>query len=85
MGVFDTDGKKDHLGCLNILTSKVVQEAYKEAREGVSISLNWPIGAYDSPFFDRQGLTHKVVSYHNSAGLHAFDDVVEFNTLCSSQ
>ncbi|KAH8754657.1 hypothetical protein F5882DRAFT_308229 [Hyaloscypha sp. PMI_1271] len=41
-GIFDNDGKKDHLGCLNLLTPKVVQEAYKEARDGVSISLNWP-------------------------------------------
>ncbi|KAK5454996.1 hypothetical protein LTS15_005716 [Exophiala xenobiotica] len=84
-GVFDKDGKKDHLGCLNLLTPNVVQEAYKEARDGVSISLNWPIGACDTPFFGRQGLTHKVISYHDAAGLHAFDDVIEFNTQCSSQ
>lgn len=84
-GFFDKDGKKDHLGCLNLLTPKVVQEAYKEARDGVSISLNWPIGACDSPFFGRQGLDHKVISYHDTAGLHAFDDVIEFNTQCSSQ
>ena len=84
-GVFDKDGEKDHLGCLNLLTPTVVQNAYKEAYDGVSISLNWPIGACQTPFFGRQGLTHKVISYHDAAGLHAFDDIIEFNTQCSSQ
>ena len=83
-GIFDKDGKKDHLGCLNLLTPKVVQEAYKEARDGVSISLNWPIGALRSPFFGRKGIRHKVISYQG-AGLHAIDDEIEFNTQCSSQ
>jgi len=83
-GIFDNDGKKDHLGCLNLLTPKVVQEAYKEARDGVSISLNWPIGALRSPFFGRKGIRHKVISYQG-AGLHAIDDEIEFNTQCSSQ
>ncbi|EXJ72888.1 uncharacterized protein A1O5_04036 [Cladophialophora psammophila CBS 110553] len=84
-GLFDQDGKVDRLGCLNLLTPKIVQEAYKEARDGVSISLNWPIGACQNPFFGRQGLTHTVISYYDTAGLHAFDDIVEFNTQCSSQ
>lgn len=83
-GIFDRDGIKDHLGCLNLLTSKVVQEAYKEARDGVSISLNWPIGALQTPFFGRKGVQHKVLSYKD-LGLHAFDDEIEFNTQCSSQ
>jgi hypothetical protein len=87
-GIFDQDGKKDHLGCLNLLTPSVVREAYKEARSGVSISLNWPIGALKNPFFARKGLHHNVISYHSGskgAGVHAFDDEVEFNTQCSSQ
>jgi hypothetical protein len=87
-GIFDKNGKKDHLGCLNLLTRKVVQEAYKEARDGVSISLNWPIGALKNPFVGRKGLEHEVFSYHSGpkgAGLHAFDDEVAFNTQCSSQ
>jgi len=84
-GVFDKDGKKDHLGCLNLLTPSVVQEAYKEARDGISISLNWPIGALKTPFFGRQGLNHNVISFHSSMGVHGFDDEVAFNTQCSSQ
>jgi hypothetical protein len=81
-GLFDKGEKKDHIGCLNLLTPKVVQEAFKEARDGVSVSLNWPIGAIDKPGFSRKGLTHKVISFEVTQG---FDDEVEFNTQCSSQ
>jgi Putative cyclase len=85
-GVFDKDGKKDHLGCINLLTPSVVKEAYKEAREGISVSLNWPIGAINTPGFLRKGLVHKVISFKEGPfDLHGFDDEVEFNTQCSSQ
>ncbi|RVX72214.1 hypothetical protein B0A52_04418 [Exophiala mesophila] len=85
-GLFDKDGKKDHLGCLNLLTPKVVQQAFKEARDGVSVSLNWPIGAIQKPGFLRKGLEHKVLSFKDSPyDIHGYDDEVEFNTQCSSQ
>ncbi|KPI45598.1 uncharacterized protein AB675_519 [Cyphellophora attinorum] len=85
-GQFDRDGKKDHLGCLNYLTPAVVKEAYKECRDGVSVSLNWPIGAINTPGFARKGLVHKVLSFKEGPfSLHGFDDEVEFNTQCSSQ
>lgn len=38
-GLFDTDGEKDQLGTLNWLTPKKVQEAGKELKTGVSVSL----------------------------------------------
>jgi hypothetical protein len=82
-GVFDKDGKKDHLGCLNLLTPEVVKEAYKEARDGVSVSLNWPIGALAKPGFARKGLVHRPLQFPGE--IHCFDDEVEFNTQCSSQ
>jgi hypothetical protein len=85
-GLFDKDGKKDHLGCINLLTPDVVKEAYKEARDGVSISLNWPIGALAKPGFARKGLVHKPFAFDDpSLKIHCFDDEVEFNTQCSSQ
>lgn len=85
-GVFDKDGKKDHLGCLNLLTPKVIQEAYKEARDGVSVSLNWPIGALAKPGFHRKGLVHKPMAFEDpDLSVVCFDDEVEFNTQCSSQ
>lgn len=86
-GLFDKDGQKDHLGCLNLLTPAVVQAAFKEAREGESVSLNWPINAIHTPGFGRMGLQHKVISFQEDVGLsvHGFDDEVTFNTQCSSQ
>ncbi|KAF2101033.1 hypothetical protein NA57DRAFT_74626 [Rhizodiscina lignyota] len=87
-GVFDKGGKKDALGTLNLLTPEVLQEAYKECKDGVSVSLNWPIGAIQTPGFFRKGLVHKTMSFMDAPeGLrcHGFDDEVEFNTQCSSQ
>ncbi|CAG2001443.1 hypothetical protein QX201_010765 [Fusarium graminearum] len=85
-GVFDKDGQKDRIGCLNLLTPRVIQEALKEAYDGVSISLNWPIGALKKPGFLRKGLEHKVTSFKASPfNFHGFDDEVAFNTQCSSQ
>lgn len=85
-GVFDKDGQKDHLGCLNILTPSVVQKALQEARDGHSVSLNWPINAISKPGFARKGLEHGFVSFREGPyQLHGFDDEVAFNTQCSSQ
>lgn len=85
-GIFDKNGKKDHLGCLNLLTSSVVQRALKEATDGTSVSLNWNIGAINTPGFGRKGLVHKVLSFQDTPfKLHGFDDELEFNTQCSSQ
>lgn len=38
-GLFDKNGERDQLGCLNLLTPEVVLEAKSEIRSGVSISL----------------------------------------------
>lgn len=85
-GLFDNDGKKDYLGTLNLLTPSVVQAALKEAWEGVSVSLNWPINAINKPGFARKGLEHHLISFQESPfKLQGFDDVVSFNTQCSSQ
>ncbi|RMZ78211.1 hypothetical protein DV738_g4002, partial [Chaetothyriales sp. CBS 135597] len=85
-GIFDKDGKKDVVGSLNLLTPDVVKEAYKEARDGVSISLNWPLGAQHTPGFSRKTLHHHVIDFNKTplAG-HGFDDEISFNTQCSSQ
>lgn len=73
-------------GTLNHLTPDVIKAAYAEARDGVHVSLNWPIGAIKTPGFGRKGLVHKVVSFVDSPlAAHGYDDEVEFNTQCSSQ
>ena len=85
-GIFDKDGQKDLLGCLNFITSSVRREAYRECRDGVCVSLNWPMDAVRGPAFDRKGLVHKVISFLDSPfRCSGFDDEVEFNTQCSSQ
>jgi hypothetical protein len=38
-GIFDKNGKKDHLGTLNLLTQDVVKAAVSEVKEGISVSL----------------------------------------------
>ena len=86
-GIFDRNGVKDHLGCLNHLTPSVVREAYKEARDGVSVSLDWPINAIAKPGYMRQPLVHKVIAFKEDThlDLHMFDDELYFNTQASSQ
>ncbi|KAF2431743.1 hypothetical protein EJ08DRAFT_586836 [Tothia fuscella] len=82
-GQFDKDGKKDVYGTLNLLTPDVVKAAVAEVKEGISVSLNWPIGAIKKPGFARKGLVHKVLG--GGDGAKYFDDEIEFNTQCSSQ
>ncbi|KAJ3555255.1 hypothetical protein NPX13_g10392 [Xylaria arbuscula] len=86
-GVFDKDGEKDLLGTLNLLTTDVVKAAYAEARDGVSVSLNWPLNAMGFPMPGRMQPIHKQVTL-KEIGLSegkGWDDEIHFNTQLSSQ
>ncbi|KAI1638415.1 putative cyclase-domain-containing protein [Biscogniauxia mediterranea] len=86
-GVFDKDGQKDVLGTLNLLTPEVVRAAYAEARDGVSISLNWPLDAMPALVPGRIATTHKQTTLRE-AGLSSatgWDDELHFNTQSGSQ
>ncbi|KAI2618419.1 hypothetical protein GGR54DRAFT_605401 [Hypoxylon sp. NC1633] len=86
-GIFDKDGKKDLLGTLNLLTPSVVKAAYSEARDGVSISLNWPLNGLPFPMPGRIQPTHTQNTL-KEAGLSegiGWDDEIHFNTQASSQ
>ncbi|KAF2024911.1 hypothetical protein EK21DRAFT_117309 [Setomelanomma holmii] len=86
-GVFDQDGKKDLKGTLNLLAPEVVAAACQEAKDGVSISLNWPLNGFKFPFPGRIDPTHKVVTLAE-AGLstgEGWDDEITFNTQKSTQ
>ncbi|KAJ8119867.1 hypothetical protein ONZ43_g3275 [Nemania bipapillata] len=86
-GLFDQDGKKDLLGTLNLLTPEVVKDACGEARDGVSVSLNWPLNAMGFPLPGRIPPTHKQMTLRE-AGLSdstGWDDEIHFNTQLSSQ
>ncbi|GAP91484.1 hypothetical protein SAMD00023353_3100880 [Rosellinia necatrix] len=86
-GIFDKDGKKDLLGTLNFLTTEVVKGACAEARDGVSVSLNWPLNAMGVPLPGRIQPVHKQMTL-KEAGLSeaaGWDDEIHFNTQLSSQ
>ncbi|KAI0391129.1 hypothetical protein F5Y17DRAFT_24689 [Xylariaceae sp. FL0594] len=86
-GLFDKDGKKDLLGTLNLLTQDVIKGACAEARDGVSISLNWPLNAMPVKLPGRIQAVHKTMTL-KEAGLaeaDGWDDEIHFNTQSSSQ
>ncbi|RYP13923.1 hypothetical protein DL767_010515 [Monosporascus sp. MG133] len=86
-GFFDKDGKKDVHGCLNLLTPEVVKEAYKEARDGVSFSLNYPMD-FMRMYSPRQPTEHKVITWREDLKMGnalVLDDAVSFNTQSSTQ
>ncbi|OLN96262.1 hypothetical protein CCHL11_04416 [Colletotrichum chlorophyti] len=87
-GLFDKDGKKDLYGTLNLLTPEVVKQAGSEVRDGVSVSLNWPLDSLNKlKIKGRRQTVHNVNSLRG-AGLSpgiGWDDDLEFNTQGSSQ
>jgi hypothetical protein len=84
-GLFDKDGKKDNLGCLNKITPAIVAAAATEVRDGISVSLNWPLDALKVPGL-RKGLVHKHENVGDKfPGMNALDEELEFNTQSSSQ
>ncbi|KAF9891865.1 hypothetical protein FE257_003350 [Aspergillus nanangensis] len=86
-GIFDQNGEKDMYGTLNLLTPEAVQAAAAEIRQGVSISLNWPLGSIKIPGFFRKSLERQVMKLEDpqSGKIFAFDDEIHFNTQASSQ
>ncbi|KAH7001757.1 putative cyclase-domain-containing protein [Macrophomina phaseolina] len=86
-GIFDIDGKKDIFGTLNHLTPEVVAAAAKEAKDSISISLNWPLNSMKTyPGSNRALAMHRVHALRD-AGMdaHGWDDELSFNTQGSSQ
>lgn len=86
-GIFDKGDKKDLLGTLNLLTPPVVKAALSEARDGVSISLNWPLNAMTIPLPGRIAPAH-IQTTLREAGISegvGWDDEIHFNTQLSSQ
>ncbi|KAK1595577.1 uncharacterized protein LY79DRAFT_588561 [Colletotrichum navitas] len=87
-GVFDKEGKKDVYGTLNLLTPEVIKKAGAEIRDGVSISLNWPLDSMNKFNIPGRRLAAHHVHPLQAGGLssgHAWDDELEFNTQGSSQ
>ncbi|RBA20535.1 hypothetical protein FPRO05_07982 [Fusarium proliferatum] len=75
-------GSDDQLGRLNLLTPETVRAAASEIREGMRISLDWPLDKLSHPPFGRQALEHRIL---NKAPMTMNDDVITLNTQSSTQ
>lgn len=74
--------EKDQLGTLNLLTPEVVANAAKEIKTGHRISLDWKMTMPSVPMFGRQAFVHEI---RHKAPRTVNDDVLHFNTQCSTQ
>ncbi|KAK3370468.1 putative cyclase-domain-containing protein [Podospora didyma] len=85
-GIFDKDGQKDVLGTLNFLTPPIVAAAAAEVKDGISVSLNWPLNGIKFPFPFRKSPVHRVKTLREGGmEMEGFDDELDFNTQFSSQ
>lgn len=75
-------GKEDQLGRLNLITPETVASAASEVQKGIRVSLDWPLNSPIAPFFGRQRFDHKLLPFPSRT---INDDVVCFNTQCSTQ
>jgi kynurenine formamidase len=75
-------GKDDELGMLNIITPETVISSITEIKEGVRISLDWPLDKPSHPAFDRQRFSHEIL---NKAPMVMNDDAIRINTQSSTQ
>ncbi|KAI9150710.1 putative cyclase [Paramyrothecium foliicola] len=71
------------LGSLNYLTDELVlQTTREEVQTGTRVGLDLPLDLFDPPLLGRSGLEQKVI---NKDPFVVNDDVITFNTQCSSQ
>lgn len=75
-------GPDNELGMLNHLTPAVVAYAATEIKEGIRISLDWPLDKPSFPTFGRQQFEHKII---NKAPMVMNDDAIHINTQSSTQ
>lgn len=75
------------LGALNLLTPEVVVNASKEIKTGDRVSLDWHLTKPSHPSFDRSPFEWKLANKTQPGQpfRHVNDDLLHFNTQCSSQ
>jgi hypothetical protein len=80
-------GKDDVLGALNMLTPDVVAAAATEIKTGQRVSLDWQLDRPSYPSFDRPPFEWKLQRKSKPDGPERYvnDDVLHFNTQCSTQ
>ncbi|OQO00725.1 hypothetical protein B0A48_13216 [Cryoendolithus antarcticus] len=76
-------GKDDNLGSLNYLTDECVLKTLKEdVASGERLGLDLPLDFFQPPLLGRVGVSQQVI---NKYPLVVNDDIIIFNTQCSSQ
>lgn len=75
-------GHNDELGRLNLITPGTVAAASAEIKEGIRISLDWPLDKPSFPTFDRQSFQHEIL---HKAPMTMNDDAITLNTQSSTQ
>ncbi|KAL3264757.1 hypothetical protein ABHI18_000462 [Aspergillus niger] len=75
-------GPNDQCGMLNLLTPDRTCAAASEIRDGVRISIDWPLDRISTPAFNRIPFTQTI---SNIAPTSVNDDILHFNTQASSQ
>ena len=78
-------GPTDQLGTLNLLTPAVVAAAAKEIVLGIRISLDWPLNKPRYSCHGREPFSHEIKRRGPPDDRVVNDDIVRFNTQCSSQ
>lgn len=81
-GLWDSNGQRDQLGTLNLLTPEVVLEARKEIQLGVSVAINWSMNKVSTPHSQRKKPDHRILLLPDWVG---HDDEVNINTQSGSQ
>lgn len=81
-GLWDSNGQRDQLGTLNLLTPAVVLEARKEIQVGVSVAINWSLDKCSTPHSQRKKPEHRIFLLPDWLG---HDDEVNINTQSGSQ
>lgn len=76
-------GETDTLGTLNQLTPETVTRALTHGRDGVVVSLNASVSAFEPPLFGREPMVHDVGEFND--GRIRDETLSNLNTQCSSQ
>jgi hypothetical protein len=81
-GLWDSNGQRDQLGTLNLLTSEVVLQARKEIQLGISVAVNWSLDKCSTPHSQRKKPEHRILLLPEWVG---HDDEININTQSGSQ
>jgi len=74
--------ENDELGMLNLLTPATTSAAAQEIKDGIRVSIDWPLDRISQSMFGRARFAHHI---KNKAPRSVNDDTLTFDTQISSQ